>query len=246
MDVLIDIETIPQGATLGMDLSEETGTAPGWAPTPPDVAPPRYDKRFTDPEKVAADKRKKDKSYQSAVESDLRRQRLDALHDFRRGSLRWADVRIVAIGITDGERGRVFASGDESRDLADLIEAIPASGRVITFGDYDARMIRSRMLYYGIPFGPFSTGAKPWERRIVDLQRIAAEVLEGYPSKIKGISVDALCEHLRIWRADNPISGREVLDAWVGGRLEDIVAHCHADIRDEWQIWSILRDLGAV
>jgi len=243
VDVLIDIETLPIDARVGMDLD----IAPGWAPVPPRVerkSPPR---NWKDEAKIQAKQRELDEDYQRAVEADLTNQRTEALEDWRRSVFRWDRARIGCIGVfAGGSASTVYDCEDigERAALLRFMDELPPRGRILTWGDYDARILRSRLLHYGIEFGPLGVSAKPWDRRVVNLQRLFADVVEGNPSKIKGISVDAACDFLGIDRADNPIHGRDVLDRYVSGDWGDVIAHCRADVIDEWKVWDRLVGVG--
>ena len=64
------------------------------------------------------------------------------------------------------------------------------------------------------------------------------------PSKGPGEQkLNTLCEALGIQRHANPIDGSKVLDAYMDGREEGIVAHNLADVRDLWAVWSVLADV---
>lgn len=227
MDILIDIETLPADARKGMDLAAHAATLT----LPP--APSRYKK----PESIAA------------WQNDPANQ----IEHYRSAVFRWPDVRIGCIGVAtaNGNGGAAdyhvidCADPDEEwRGLMELVEMIPARGRIFTWGDYDPRILRSRMLYHGMRLGAFGIDAKPWERRLDDLQRVFAELVEGSPSKIRGISVDAACEFLGIQRVDNPIPGSAVLDRYIEGDWSAVINHCYADIRDEWAVLTRLRECG--
>lgn len=247
MDILIDIETLPIDARTGMSLD----CAPGWVPPPTKVERKTPPSNWKDPEKIARWEADEDARFANAIAEELDANRGAALEEWRRSVFRFDGVRIATIGVSGASYAWVFeaeSEKDEQSMLKNFVYSIPDRGRIITFGDYDARVIRARLLAHGLPLGPFSPWrggqeVKPWDRRVVDLQRLTADVLNGAPNKITGISVDALCEFLGIERFDNPIDGSRVLDAYVDGRWDDIVAHCLADVRDEWAIWTRLMEV---
>ncbi len=213
MDVLIDIETLPIDAYEGMDIAAHVASLP----------PPEPPKRYKKPESIA------------------KWQRENAEAEWRKSVFRFDGVRVGCVGVISKHDALVM-SGPERDVLRDTLAAIPDRGRLLVWGDYDARVLRARMLAHGIPFGPLSTAGKPWERRVTDLQGLIAEALNGYARNTKGISVDAVCSFLGVERSDNPIDGAGVLDAYVEGRWQDVIDHCRADVRDEWACWVRLRD----
>ena len=244
MDILIDIETVPAGAEVGMDLY----TAPGWEPSPPRVERGRVPANWRDPQKIADREAEIEADYRAALAVDADRQREEAWEEWTRGSLRWQDVRIGCVGIRyadgDSEVIDAMALGEdgERRMLLDLLEAIPAHGRILTWGDYDARILRSRMLAHRIRWGALGISGKPWDRRVVDLQALLAEAVNGSPRDIRGVSVDAACDFLGLDRPGNPIKGSEVLECYITGRWDLVVRHCLADVEDEWRVWEALAE----
>lgn len=239
-DCLIDLETLPAGAAPGLDLANGP---PGWTgPVDRPVERKRRPANITRAETIAAWEAEEDTRHAWAVANDADVQRAEAVAHWRGGSLRWADVRIGCIGWTDGEAVEVFDATQlgEAEALRAMFRRIPPRGQVWSFGAYDARVIRARCLALGVPWGPFSVAAKPWDRRAADLMALAAEVLEGNPKSITGISVDALAAFLRIERPPQ-IRGAEVLDAYLGGRWGEVLHHCRDDVRVEWAILQALR-----
>lgn len=239
---LIDIETLPADAVVGMDLDNP----PGWEPSPPRVERRTPPSNWRDPAKIAAWEEREEARYRAECEADAYAQQREAVENWRRSVFNWRRVRIGCIGLMrDGVPVVLDCEANgEADQLRSLLDLLPASGPILTWGDYDARILRSRMMARRIGFGPLGVSGKPWTRRVVDLQRIFAEIVEGNPSRIKGISVDNACDFLGIERTENPISGAEVLDAYVGGRWGEVIAHCAADIRDEWEIAGVLAELG--
>ena len=236
-DVILDIETVPYDAKPGMSLE----CAPGWEPSPATAQRRKCPGNFKNQNTIEAWEEKETVRHALAVSEELDTNRTKALKHWRDGSLDWRRVRIVCIGLHSEHGSALFECYEPEQERAALLRMldwIPREGKIVAFGSYDATKIRARLLAHRIHFGPFTTTAKPWERRVVDLQAIAAEVLNGNARQITGISVDALCEFLGIDRPANPISGAEVLDAYVDGRSAEIGAHCVADVRDEFELWQ--------
>lgn len=223
-DYLIDIETVPGDAYPGMNLEEHV------ARLPPPPAPARLSK----PESIAA------------WQADP----VNRIEHYRSGVFRWAEVRIVCIGIASRDGARVLRCFDRE-DEAEVLGALPEilgsagkSGAIWTWGDYDPRVIRTRLLDHRLPFGPFSLRGKPWDRRVSDLQALFAEAVTGSPRSITGISVNAACDFLGIDRSDNPISGADVLDRYIAEDYDSIADHCLADVRHEWAVLERLVEAG--
>ena len=237
MNALIDIETLPRDATVGMDLT----TAPGWSPSPTTQTRRTPPSNYKDPAKIAEWEEAEDRRYLAAIADEVDRDRESAIANWRDGVFRFADVRIACIGVSYGGFDQVvFDCLDPEREadaIRGMLQSLPQTGAIMTWGDYDARVIRARCLALGIRMGPFASWQrKPWDSRIVDVQREIAAILNGSQSNIRGISVDAICDFLGIERSKNPISGAGVLDAYVAGRGEDVIAHCLADVIDEWAV----------
>lgn len=235
--IVIDIETLPLTARAGHRPTPEDL---GWTePARPTRRPP--------PKNYGADAAAR---HQEAEEHRIREEhasnveasRAAIVEEWAEGSLDWRRARVGCVGLYDGTTPLVLDCErfGESETLTELARHIGAE--VWSFGRFDARILRSRYLALGLPIpAALRVGAKPWDRRWHDLQELAAEVVAGGPREIRGVSVDALCSHLGIERQPSPVDGAGVLEAYLSGRWSEVVAHCRADVIDEWAILQRLR-----
>lgn len=237
--MLIDLETLPHDAAPGIDLANGP---PGW-PGPID----RLDRRkrpgnISKPDTIAEWDAAEDARHAAALADDVDTQRAEAVEAWARGCLHWSTVRIGLIGWTDGTTRTVIDAEQigELAALCRLTDAIPDRGEVWTFGTYDVWVLRARMLHHGLRWGPFGLAGKPWDRRVRDLQAVAAEALGGNAREIRGVSVAALAAWLGI--EASPGHGSEVLGWYLGGRWAEAIAHCDGDLRVEWEILRRIKE----
>lgn len=240
--LVIDIETLPLDARVGMDLT----CAPGWGPPATRLEMRSPPGNWKDPEKIAAFLVEESHRYAAAIAAELDDNREAALKEWRDSVFAFDGVRIALIGICDGYSAQVIdcEQAGERAGLEDLQSILAKHGDdpIWTFGSYDPRIIRSRLLAHGIHFEAWSTRRKPWERRVADLQARCAEILHGSQREIRGVSVDRVCRFLGIERAEQ-IRGGEILDAYVRGDWRRAVEHCESDVWDEWKILEALEEV---
>ena len=253
--VYLDIETVPEAAVPGHDLLTLAAVA-GF-----EVAPDLdfYDRRppanYRDPAKIEAWWAEEMVRQKRAHEEHRAASKAKAIADFQALSLDPMRCRVLCAGVAvdDGEPDVIV--GDERqimRDLAAVVEG--AHGK---FGQderptifvahngkaFDFPVLRLRAYRHGV-FGlcRMLHSPKPYSSHLID-------TLEHWPStqhgRVKaGGSMDKICEFLGVLRRDNPIKGSEVLGAYMDGRMDDIVAHCRADVRDLRAIYQAIRTMG--
>ena len=243
-DLILDIETLPRTATPGLDL---TNGPPGW-PGPTDRAVERRTRpaNITRTETAAEWERNEDSRHLAAVAADVDAQRTEAVEAWRRGALHWSTVRIGCIGwTTDGRANVIDAEAiGERAAISRLLDACGTASMVWTWGPYDAWVIRSVCVRFGIHPGPLVSAGKPWERRHRDLQAGWAAWLTGHERDVRGISVREVAAFAGVEGLVG--SGAEVLDCYLGGRWPEVLAHCAGDVVVEWELLRLLRTLGGV
>ena len=252
----IDLETLPGDARVGMDLSR----APGWEPEPLAPIPPRprtQPRNLRRPETI---RRWQDEEAERLVRAGLEaiataqrteeEDRLSALDRWRGTSLDGYRARIgcIAYAFGEGVVGIIDCAEDEEGgldELARLIVRNPASCWVAHNGHrFDFPMIQLRALHYGMAHlaARYHQG-KPWDGRLVDTLEWWPS-LGGWGNRYKGKQLGEVCAHLGVdHQVDNPISGGEVLDAYVEGRWDQVIDHAAADVRDLREVYRVLREV---
>lgn len=110
---------------------------------------------------------------------------------------------------------------------------------------FDFPLLQLRALKHGqLDLARSLHQAKPWDERLID-------TCEWWPRTGWGASgssarMDDICAFLGIDRPDNPIDGSQVLDAYVSGRLDEVVQHCLADVRVLREVFVTLATMRGV
>lgn len=241
--MFIDLETLPGDATVGMDLSQ----APGWEAPELTVEARKVPRNYKDADKIAAWRADEMKRQAGKLAELIEEQREKDLEHWKRGAIRFADARIACTGYAFGEEDPATIDAAEVegaglRELADLIEERQPTRIVAHNGHgFDFPMVQIRaMRHHGLRLAAAFHQEKPWENRLVD-------TLAWWPGKFnKGGSLDACADLLGISREANPISGAQVLDAYVAGRWGDVVGHCLDDINVLREVYRVLREVRGV
>lgn len=238
--LFLDLETVPGDATVGMDLTNP----PGWEPVPFEPEERQPPRNWKDPGKIN----------QWHVDNAVRAEREMAAHAtaqakageqwYRGASLDPYRARIACIGWALGESKPAVIDCVEGEaagllDLRTLIEDAKPRHIVAHAGlGFDFPMIQLRALRRGVPDLPRAVWQeKPWDTYLIDTKDWAPRV--GRSSR----RLDDLCKLFGIERTDNPIGGAEVLDAYIGGRWPEVVAHCRADVRDLREVYRMLAEM---
>ena len=106
---------------------------------------------------------------------------------------------------------------------------------------FDFPFLQIRALKHGLPLlaAEFHQD-RPWDGTLIDTLRWWPQM--GSNGRPRG-TLDAICAHLGIERTDNPIDGSQVLDAYVSGHWADVVAHGVADVRDLREVYRVLAQM---
>lgn len=262
--MLLDIETLPEGAAAHRALMLSEGLDWRTAP-PPEVAltscdAPAQPERKTvpsnwrDPNKIARRQMEIEQEYRKDCARWAARYTDAAWDWWRAGSLR-ADRGVVhtACWSICGRPGHA-AGNDERRVLADLGKAIE-EGRpdvLVTWGDFDPTFIFGRaarldlgLLASRMAEPRYSVTAK---LKLYGRKPALIDAMDMWPHHNRvGPSMGDACKALGIDHDEgNPIPGAEVLDAYLDGREADILAHCQADVRDLGRVWSWLAGIYGI
>lgn len=224
----IDIETLPDTASVGMSLT-----------TPPDWTCPE----FTEVQRAVP------KNIRDLVKIELREQENHArwleakvahssirakidMEAYAKRSLSPLTGRVACIGycIDDNPVQVIQCDDDEADGLRVLMDVMRARGvgTVINFGDFDYNFLWKLLMRMGHPYANRFRRHKLWDDRLLDAQ----SVWTGGSRRIKGVSMDAICEFFGWSREGNPIRGGDVFPAYVGGRMSEVVTHCREDVED--------------
>ena len=238
--LFIDLETLPGDAVVGMSLE----CAPGWDPPMPVVEPRTVPSNYKDAAKIQAWHAKEAQRQMAEAHKLLEAQRAKDLKHWRDGAIRPADMRIACVGWTlgEGDAEVIDCAEDEAAGLKALAELVMDAkpARIVAHNghgfDFPNTQLRA-MRHHGLRLAAAFHQEKPWENRLVD-------TLAWWPGKFsKGGSLDACADLLGISREANPISGAEVLDAYVAGRWGDVVGHCLDDINVLREVYRVLREV---
>lgn len=265
--LLIDIETLPAGAeafrafagTTGASWRDllppgaeaELGPCPDPEPMPVVVAPSTY----KDPAKIAqyiADRTPLALAKWQEANEKAAAAYLASCHDWwARGSLRPHRGSIYCLGWTvDGVAHVETGTESDMIDvLGELLREHRPSHLVAHNAQFEADFITAAAIradrwdvasvtiapHYGV-----TAQMKLYDRRPAwyCTQRAWSETR---------VKLEHVCQVLGIPHHDgkrDPIDGAEVLPAYMDHREGDIIAHCRADVEDEWALLEALRRLG--
>jgi hypothetical protein len=251
VDIYLDIETLPADARPGI----VPGTPPGWEPIPfllpQRKSPPA---NYRKPEAIAEWEAAEDDRHAAAIEeardrhadreADERAKAWDAWH--ARGlSPMLGRVLCVGFAIADGPVATIVDERDgdgEAEVLAELLEHI----RDVTHGGrlphriighniagFDAPFLAVRGARHGIALARWlrSPSGKPWDAPLLD-------TADAWPCRSRpgrgqvggSGKLPDIAAFLGLPPDPNPIDGSQVCEAYLTGRLHDVVQHCRHDI----------------
>jgi hypothetical protein len=242
---LIDLESLPQDARVGMDLR----APPGWKPAPYVAESRQVPRNYKSEEAIARWRAGEMDRLRGAEAKHREGQREKGEAWYRDASLDPFRGRIACVGIAVGEGDVevIDCVDDERRGLLDLqtLLADVKPQRIVAHNmdGFDGPFIQIRALKWGAD--KLAAGFhqdKPWDGFLVDTH-------EWWPAthyrgrNRSSAKLDNICGLLGIERRENPIGGAQVLDAYIDGRWGDVVAHCRADVRD---LREVFRRLAAM
>lgn len=233
--LLLDLETLPEDATVGMDLDHP----PGWEPEPHPGFDREVPRNWKDEDKIAVWHAQENARRVTELFGWDAKQIAKAREWFGKKSTNPMELRIGCIGYAfDDEEPEVIECFEED-DRAGLIqlheictERRPSRVVAHNGASFDFRVIQLRAMKHGL----LDTAArfhqeKPWETYLFD-------TMLGWPVRYTGMN--AICAFLGLGRPDNPIDGKDVLQAYVDGRSDEIVAHCRDDIRVLREVYRVV------
>ena len=257
----IDLETLPGDATVGMDLERPPGwEEPSWEER---VAPiegrksPAYGgnqaKLDAWAEKEAERVKEAEEKAQEKAQDSVASEREAYASKWRKGSLSAFKGRIACISYAfgDGQVEVIDCAEDEEagmRELGELaVDRISHGGARMAVqwvahngSGFDFPMVQLRALHHGsTALARRFHQEKPWDERAIDTALWVPKLGGGW--KGAGTKLGDVCKLLGIDHdADNPIDGSQVLDAYVEGRWDEVIAHAAADVRDLRKLYRIL------
>lgn len=242
--LLIDIETLCEGATVGMDPTR----APDWEdPTQEEfmadwVKDPKrktVPSNWRDAVKIATWESAESTRYSAAVRDahleayaavDAAREK--SRHDWARGSLSPLTGRVACISYAfgEGEVQVIECAEDEMSGiyaLGRVLRRDPASIVAHNGSGFDFEFLWKRALKWRRPaIAKCFRQEKPWDGNLVDTMKMFG------PGYREHISLDNLCAFLDIERAPSEIDGSGVHDAYIRGDWHLVTEHAASDIED--------------
>lgn len=244
--IFFDLETVPESATVGMDLSNP----PGWVPeAPPDFSDRRPPSNLRDPGKIRDWWMKERHRQFAALAAHNEAQPAKAREWYAKQSLDPMSARVLVLGYAiddDDPKALVGEEEDVLEEFEDVVRFVGPRQFVAHNGRrFDFPLLQLRALKHGqLDLARSLHQAKPWDERLID-------TCEWWPRTGWGASgssarMDDICAFLGIDRPDNPIDGSQVLDAYVSGRLDEVVQHCLADVRVLREVFVTLATMRGV
>ncbi len=244
--LLLDLETLPETATVSMDLDNPPGWDPGLPPDFSDRKPPtNWKDKALIKEWWVKEHARQAEILEGRVAADAGKAR----DWYGKHSLDPMQLRIACIGWgIVGEEPQVIECFEDEKAGLELLREITKDrqpDRVVAHHGhgFDFPVIQLRAVKHGL-FGLAHSfhQEKPWEGALLDTCLLwPVTKFRGQPQS--SANVNAICAFLGIDRPDNPIDGKDVLQAYVDGRQDEIVAHCRADIRDLGKVWEVVRQI---
>lgn len=225
----IDIETLPDTATVGMDPTRP----PGWACPEFTAEPKPVAKNLRDPAKIELAQQRNFAAWQEAKASHEDNEAATAMAAYRKRSLSPLTGRVACIGYAiDDNPVQIIQCDDDEADglhaLMDVIRHRNVSTIIAHNGHgFDFGYLWKRLLRIDHPHARRFWQAKPWETNLQD----TLVVWRGANRRAVG-NMDAICEFFGWSREGNPIRGGEVFDAYIAGNMADVVTHCREDVDD--------------
>ena len=258
---IIDLETLPADATVGMDLTRP----PGWEDPPLVVEDPKrrtvpasYKKESTIQDWWVKERLRFKAALEDAQVAAVEAQaaaKAKATETWKRGSVDGYRARIACISLAFGEGDVVVidcVDNEEAglRQLGQITSGLdrPAVRTWVAHNGegFDFPMLQIRALKYkGYNLAHRLHQEKTWDGRLVDTLKWWP-TLGGWGDRFKGTKLDDICAHLGIERSDNPIDGSQVLDAYVRGDWDQVIAHAKADVRDLREVYRVLAEVRGV
>lgn len=264
--LILDIETLPQGAREYRALCANTGAdwrtgAPAEvvieAPKPPPPSRGKVPSNYKSPATIAKAEAKIEEKYRADMAGYADACIRAALEWWREGSLRPSRGEVYCVGVQDahtGERSMICESTELDTLIAlqaRLLGDRPSERvrRIVAWNaPFDGGFIFTRAMFHGlIPLAEIvGGGMTPYalqrqlgihpRTQIID----AADLWHSAGRRpLKGERRQATVTRiLAIDGGEQPIDGSQVLDAYMDGRDEEIRAHCGADVAELAEIWN--------
>lgn len=235
--VIVDIETVPECATLGggIVIPDDVVREVGPCVHPPRRAVPANYREGGD----AAQRweRDEDARHYAACEMAEEARKTALWTAYRRRALRPYTARPVAVAVCDARTGEAaaYASDDETRVLTWLARRLPEGARVLSWGSYDLAVLRYRSrqrtspgilpLQAATALRVFGGRARP--TRWLDASEVTAARMMDYR---QGWALKPLARELGI-PVSAAVGSGDVLDAWAAGDLDGVRERCAEDVR---------------
>lgn len=227
--VYIDIETVVESATVGMDLS---GEPPGYCFEPGE--PPA---NYKSPEAIAR-----------WQEREAEKSKANAWRDYAAGALSPMSGRVVCVGVAVDDRDVQTYHGDDETEMLGFVRSVldqlPGPYRVVghNLKGFDAPFLMLRGMKWGVRL-PLSQ-AKKWDTKLIDTRELWPCSSGSYGLKGSG----KLGDIIRFLGLDFPedTSGADVFSQYVAGEWETIARHCAIDVEKVRALYRELEHVGLI
>jgi hypothetical protein len=185
-------------------------------------------------------------------DADTVKQLIDEAH--RKTSLDGAagEVVVIAVALEGGPvrswQREMYGAADEAMLLTrfrnDLHEMTDGRGAVVVGHNavgFDRPFLRQRGLVTGVALPGYLTApVKPWEATEIDTMLMWTGGASG-----QKIGLDRLARALGLPGKTGDIDGKNVWDAIIAHRIDDVAAYCRADVELTRQVFNRMRAVGA-
>jgi hypothetical protein len=238
--LLFDLETVPETASEGMDLNDPPQAAldATGLPEVPDLTPKPPPRNYKTPEAIAGHHEREAARLDEERASWGAKRREAAKAWYASGSLDPLRGRVLCLGyqvgrIDDWQPIGIF-SGDEFSILTSFLRllALHLPSQIVAHNGhgFDYPFVRVRAARHKLwPLSRALYQEKPWKGAGPLYDTIKEWPMSSSRDRRGSTKLGALATFLG-YEGDNPIDGSQVLEAYAGGRLDEIVEHCRVDI----------------
>ena len=240
--LLIDIETIPRGAR-ELTRASLDGWPPGVEPVEP--APPVYPgapKNYKSPDVIASHREAWEASAAETQAAAAAKARASAWERYREGALRPSEAEVVCMGwMIDDSEGVAVGEAEVAWLLGDLLLRADRPACVAGWNvGFDASILAAMLHRRGahtlareLTPVPYALRRQLDYRPIVEIVDVADMWPRGgrYPHPRGELKQETVARVLGV-HLDHPIRGNQVLDAVIDGRIDEVIAHCAADVAE--------------
>lgn len=237
----LDIETLPDSATVGMDL---TGDPPGWTCPESGEPPANY---------------KAEEAIERWREREREKAKAGAWKEYRDRALSPMTGRIACIGwALDNKKSQCWVADiaspfllekDILARLEDGLTRLDGPFRIVGHNvkGFDVPYLRLRAMAHGMDkLARMLSPGPRYSTKVVDTCDLWPASSSWNREKVNGSAkLSEVCKFLGITR-ENQVMGSQVFEAYVAGRLVEIADHCMHDVEDTRDVYKRLESAGFI